>query len=197
MNLMVERSTSLDRPPAIILPIAGGFPENGHAAAFPNPEAKDQHMSKIQIICSKPGIRRNGIEHPAQAVYDAGHWTEEQLAAFRADPAFIVQEAAGSAVSSDDILAAVNARVEIERRKLQDSFNQAVADAVAEKLADTKAEHDNSIDALGKKLQAAEVRLGDLEAHIAKDAEIIKGHVETIADMKKTIAASAGGGQKK
>lgn len=156
-------------------------------------------MSKIQIICSKPGIRRNGVEHPAQAVYDAGRWTEEQLAAFRADPAFIVQEVAGKAVevSSADIEQAVKDRVEIERKKLEDSFNKAVADAVAEKLADTKAEHDNVIDALGKKLQAAEVRVGDLEAHIAKDAEIIKGHVETIADMKKTIAASAGGGQKK
>ncbi len=121
-------------------------------------------MSKIQIICSKPGIRRNGIEHPAQAVYDAGHWTEEQLAAFRADPAFIVQEAAGSAVSSDDILAAVNARVEIERRKLQDSFNQAVADAVAEKLADVKANHDNAMDELGKKLKAAEEKVAALES---------------------------------
>lgn len=121
-------------------------------------------MSKIQIICSKPGIRRNGVEHPAQAVYDAGHWTEEQLSAFRADPAFIVQEAAGSAVSSDDILAAVDARVEIERQKLQDSFNQAVADAVAEKLADTKAELDNAIDALGKKLKKDEEEVAMLKA---------------------------------
>lgn len=129
-------------------------------------------MSKIQIICSKPGIRRNGVEHPAQAVYDAGHWTEEQLSAFRSDPAFIVQEAAGSAVSSDDILAAVDARVEIERQKLQDTFNQAVADAVAEKignavtekLADAKAEHDNAMDALGKKLKAAEDEVATLKA---------------------------------
>lgn len=156
-------------------------------------------MSKIQIICSKPGIRRNGVEHPAQAIYEPGHWTDTELKAFRADPAFIVQEAAGSTVevSSADIEQAVTVRVEIERQKLQLSFNQAVSDAVAEKLANTKAEHDNAIDALGKKLKAAEGRVGDLEAHIAKDAEIIKGHVETIADMKKTIAASAGGGQKK
>lgn len=123
-------------------------------------------MSKIQIICSKPGIRRNGIEHPAQAVYDAGHWTEEHLAAFRADPAFIVQEVAGKAVevSSAAIEQAVNARVEIERKKLQDSFNKTVADAVAEKLADTKAEHDNAIDALGKKLKKAEEEVAVLKA---------------------------------
>lgn len=145
-------------------------------------------MSKIQIICSKPGIRRNGIEHPAQAVYDAGHWTEEQLAAFRADPAFIVQEAAGSAVSSDDILAAVNARVEIERRKLQDSFNRAVADAVAEKLADTKAEHDNAIDALGKKLQAAEVEIAALKSAQANGSENQQPDAEAggAGDGKKT-----------
>ncbi|KQY45348.1 hypothetical protein ASD46_09525 [Rhizobium sp. Root491] len=128
-------------------------------------------MSKIQIICSKPGIRRNGIEHPAQAVYDAGHWTEEQLAAFRADPAFIVQEAAGSAASSDDISAAVSARVEIERRKLQESFNQAVADAVADKLADAKANHDNAMDELGKKLKAAEGKVAALEAAQAAASE--------------------------
>lgn len=123
-------------------------------------------MSKIQIICSKPGIRRNGIEHPAQAVYDAGHWTEKELAAFRADPAFIVQEVAGKAVevSSAAIEQAVNARVEIERQKLQDSFNKTVADAVAEKLADTKAEHDNAIDALGKKLKKAEEEVAVLKA---------------------------------
>lgn len=156
-------------------------------------------MSKIQIICSIPGLRRNGVVHPAQETYEPGHWTEGQLKAFEADPAFIVQEVHGKAaeVSSADIEQAVKARVDIERKKLEDSFNKAVADAVAEKLAETKAGHDNAIDALGKKLEASQVRVVDLEAHIAKDAEIIKGHVETIADMKKTIAASAGGGQKK
>ncbi|UXS52587.1 hypothetical protein FY148_07965 [Agrobacterium tumefaciens] len=123
-------------------------------------------MTKIQIICSKPGIRRNGAEHPAQAIYDAGHWTEKQLDAFRADPAFIVQEVTGKAVelSSADIEQTVNARVEIERQKLQESFNQTVTDAVAEKLADTKAAHDNAIDALGKKLQAAETEIATLKS---------------------------------
>ena len=156
-------------------------------------------MSKIQIICSIPGLRRNGVAHPAQKTYEPGHWTEDQLEAFKADPAFFVQELADNAVevSSADIENAVITRVEIERRKLEDSFNKAVADAVAEKIAETKAAHDNAIDALGKKLEASQVRVGDLEAHIAKDAEIIKGHVETITNMKKTIAASAGGGQKK
>ncbi|WP_425646080.1 hypothetical protein [Agrobacterium leguminum] len=130
-------------------------------------------MSKIQIICSKPGIRRNGIEHPAQAVYDADRWTTKELDAFRADPAFIVQEVAGKAVevSSAAVEQAVNARVEIERKKLEDSFNRTVADAVAEKLADTKAEHDNAIDALGKKLQAAEAEIATLKFAQANGSE--------------------------
>lgn len=130
-------------------------------------------MSKIQIICSKPGIRRNGIEHPAQAVYDADRWTTKELDAFRADPAFIVQEVAGKAVevSIAAIEQAVNARVEIERKKLEDSFNRTVADAVAEKLADTKAEHDNAIDALGKKLQAAEAEIATLKSAQATGSE--------------------------
>ena len=126
-------------------------------------------MSKIQIICSKPGIRRNGVEHPAQAVYDAGRWTDKELKAFRADPAFIVLEAAGGASASDDIKLA--ALVEIERKKLEAGFNKAVSDAVAEKLADTKAEHDNAIDALGKKLQAAEAEVATLKSAQATGSE--------------------------
>ncbi len=145
-------------------------------------------MSKIQIICSKPGIRRNGIEHPAQAIYEPGRWTDKELDAFRADPAFIVQEAAGGAVSSDDILAVVAARVEIERRKLQDSFNKAVADDVAEKLADAKANHDNAMDELGKKLKAAEEKVVVLEAAQATGSENQQPDAEAggAGDGKKT-----------
>lgn len=147
-------------------------------------------MTKIQIICSKPGIRRNGAEHPAQAIYDAGHWTEKQLDAFRADPAFIVQEVTGKAVevSSADIEQAVNARVQIERQKLQDSFNQAVADAVSEKLAETKADHDNAIDALGKKLQAAETEIATLKSAQANGSENQQPDAEAggSGDGKKT-----------
>lgn len=126
-------------------------------------------MSKIQIICSKPGIRRNGVEHPAQAVYDAGRWTEKELEAFRADPAFIVLEAADSTSASDDIKLA--ALVEIERKKLEASFNKAVADAVAEKLADAKANHDNAMDELGKKLLAAENEIATLKSAHANGSE--------------------------
>lgn len=130
-------------------------------------------MSKIQIICSKPGIRRNGIEHPAQALYDLDRWTKRELDAFRADPAFIVQEVSGTTVeaSTIDIEATIAARVEIERTKLQETFGTAVKDAVAEKLATAKAEHDNAMDALGKKLTAAENEIATLKAAQATGSE--------------------------
>lgn len=142
-------------------------------------------MSKIQIICSIPGIRRNGIEHPAQAIYEPGRWTENEIKAFEADPAFIVQEVHGKAaeVSSADIENALAARVEIERQKLQASFNQAVADAVAEKLADAKAEHDNAMDVLGKKLKAAEDKVAVLEA----------AHMQASASESHQSGTEAGG----
>ena len=142
-------------------------------------------MSKIQIICSKPGLRRNGKEHPASAIYDAGHWTEAQLDAFRADQLFVVQTvgAGGVELSGTDFDAAVAAKVEEAKTALQDTFNTTVANAVAEKLAMAKAEHDNAIDAAGKKLAAAEARVKELEAAAKKDAA-------SIADLAKKLAAA-------
>ena len=87
--------------------------------------------SKIQIICTKPGMRRNGIEHPASAIYAANHWSEDELKAFAADPSFIVQpvSSGGVLVESVDIEAAVVARVEVAKAALQADF-----DAAKEKL---------------------------------------------------------------
>lgn len=48
--------------------------------------------SKVTIICRNPGMYRNGVPHPARAVYEPGHWTSEQLQNFRDDPAFEVVE---------------------------------------------------------------------------------------------------------
>lgn len=127
-------------------------------------------MSKIQIICSIPGIRRNGIEHPAQAIYDAGRWSEKQLEAFRADPAFIVQEVSdgGTALSGSEfdtaVAAEVRKQVETITAGMQATFNNAVTTAVNEKLADIEVAHDNAMDALGKKLKAAEEKVAALEA---------------------------------
>lgn len=95
--------------------------------------------TKIQIICTKPGMRRRGVEHPLNATYDPDKWTAEDLDAFRADPAFIVQEIDDAAVvtKGDEFEKAVTAKVE-ERMKvitgqLQGSYQKAVDDAVAER----------------------------------------------------------------
>lgn len=96
---------------------------------------------KIQIICTKPGMRRRGVEHPLNATYDPDKWTAEDLDAFRADPAFVVQEIDDAAVvtKGDEFEKAVTAKVE-ERMtaisdQLQGSFAKAVEDAAAERVA--------------------------------------------------------------
>lgn len=127
-------------------------------------------MSKIQIICSSPGMRRHGIEHPASAIYSEDRWTEKQLEAFRADPAFTVLKVANGGVLAEggDIEAAVSARVNIAVEELQAKFAKAVSDQVAEKLdeAVTKAlkEPQEQISALRKELEAANGKVAELTA---------------------------------
>lgn len=122
-------------------------------------------MSQIQIICSKPGIRRNGIENPASAIYPADRWTPEQIQAFEADPAFIVQEVGSGGVKltgvdfDTAVAAEVQKQVEALTVALQTSFNAKVAEAASERLANLQADHDNTLDALGKKLDAAEAEI--------------------------------------
>lgn len=126
-------------------------------------------MPKIQIICSSPGIRRNGIEHPASAIYDADRWSDKQLQAFRDDPAFIVQEVAegGVKLSGKDSDAAVAAKVKEQVEKiaqgLQDTFETKVNEKVAEKLADATADHDKEITDLKAELAAAQTKVAELE----------------------------------
>ncbi|MBB3947220.1 hypothetical protein GGQ73_003186 [Rhizobium skierniewicense] len=127
-------------------------------------------MSQIQIICSKPGIRRNGIENPASAIYPADRWTPEQLQAFKADPAFIVQEVGSGGVKltgvdfDTAVAAEVQKQVEGITSALQTSFNAKVAEAATERVANLQADHDNALDALGKKLEAAEAEILILKA---------------------------------
>lgn len=133
-------------------------------------------MSHVQIICTKPGMRRNGIEHPASAIYGEGHWSETELEAFRADPSFIVQPVAreGVQVGNGDIEAAVEARVKIVSEELQAKFSKAVADQVAEKLDETvtKAlkEPQEQIATLRAELEAANGKVSALTA-AAEDAK--------------------------
>lgn len=126
-------------------------------------------MSKIQIICSSPGIRRNGIEHPASAIYDADRWSDKQLKAFRDDPAFIVQEVAegGVKLSGKDSDAAVAAKVKEQVEKiaqgLQDTFETKVNEKVAEKLAEATADRDKQITDLKAELAVAQTKVAELE----------------------------------
>lgn len=122
---------------------------------------------KIQIICTTPGMRRNGVKHPATAFYKEGHWTEEQLAAFRADPAFTVREVGeGENVQTEDdfqrrVNDAVQVLVEGKIAELQTAFDQAVAEKAKEKIEELQAEHDKVVVDLTAKLDAAAKAAGD------------------------------------
>ncbi len=138
-------------------------------------------MSKIQIICSSPGMRRHGIVHPSSAIYEAGRWTEDQIEAFKADPAFTVLKVAeaGVQVEGADIEAAVAARVKIAVDDLQARFDKAVEDKVAEKL-------DEATDKAVKEYQG---KLLDLQAELgAANKEITKLSAELKASAAKAGA---------
>lgn len=47
-------------------------------------------MSAVKIISRRPGFRRLGVEHPAEAVYAVDHWSADDLAVFEGDPNFTV-----------------------------------------------------------------------------------------------------------
>lgn len=111
-------------------------------------------MSKVQIICSAPGMRRNGIAHPASAFYPSDRWSEEQLAAFRADPAFVVREVSGDEPVTTEADFEGRVRAEVERlladraAELQRDFDAAVAAAAQERIEALTAAHDRELTAL-------------------------------------------------
>lgn len=123
-------------------------------------------MSKIQIICSSPGIRRNGVVHAATAIYEAGRWTEKELQAFRDDPAFLVQDVGqgGVQLSGDDFEAAVAERVTEQVTKLQDAlqvtFEAAVTEKAKERVERLQTEHAAAVATLDK-------QIGDLTSKLA------------------------------
>lgn len=129
---------------------------------------------KIQIICSSPGMWRNGIQHTASEFYPADRWSETELTRFRADPAFTVREVdetAENTMTDADFQLRVDAEVKRHVDALKDSleagFANAVKDAVTEKTAELKAGHDNAMDALGKQLKTANEAVEDLQAKLA------------------------------
>ncbi len=130
-------------------------------------------MTKIQIICTSPGMRRNGIAHPASAFYDEDKWTPKQMKAFDADPAFTVREideTAESVFTDTDFQLAVE--TEVQKRvmeqvsSLRASFKINVDEVVEEKMSALRSEHDSAIDGLGKQLTAATERATALQAQI-------------------------------
>jgi predicted HicB family RNase H-like nuclease len=150
-----------------------GFLKSGRSAtSFSKPEGKGT-MTKIQIICSSPGMRRNGIEHAASEFYEPGHWTETQLDAFRADPAFTVREAdeaVENTLSADDFNLKVDAEVArqvgLKTAALEKSFKKAVEEAVDDKVAKLKGEQETALDAIGKKLASAEASVAELQTKL-------------------------------
>lgn len=146
-------------------------------------------MSKIQIICTQPGIRRNGMQHPAEAIYPEGRWSETELEAFRADRAFVVLQVDGDGVKATDVAieAEVQRLVGLKLVDLQAGFDKAVKDAATEladdigvklkdalteidvlkdKLSTAQSEADNTVDQLGKKLAAAGDTISDLQKQL-------------------------------
>jgi hypothetical protein len=128
---------------------------------------------KIQIICSSPGMFRNGTRHPASAFYDEGHWSDQQLAAFQADPAFTIREVDDAAenvnTDADFALAVANEvdrQVAEKKSALQGSFDTAVKEAVADAVAAIKADAETASDDAAKQLKAANDKIADLEAQL-------------------------------
>lgn len=102
-------------------------------------------MAKIQIICSSPGMRRMGKVHPATAIYEADYWSDKEIAAFKADPAFTLREVSEvENVQTDDdfeirVANEVEARLTAKADELQRAFDQAVTDKAQERVDELEA----------------------------------------------------------
>lgn len=127
-------------------------------------------MSQIQIICTSPGMRRQGIVHTASAIYEEGHWTETQLQAFKDDPCFIVQPvgAGGVQLSGDDFDTAVAAKVSEQLATLQDAlqvtFDTAVAEKARERIEKLRIDHSVEVDALKADIAELTAKIATAEA---------------------------------
>lgn len=113
---------------------------------------------KFVVSCSRPGMRRNGKQHEAAATYDEKDWTEEQWAAFDADPAFTVTplEEAAADTSNPDAIKGLLAEIE----KLKSDHVQA--------LSKLRADQDNMMEAHGKALKAKDDEVSKLSARVAE-----------------------------
>lgn len=116
-------------------------------------------MSKkyIQIVCTVPGLRRNGVSHARVANYSVGDWTKEQLDAFKADPAFIVTEHDG------DLSTAQNSAIEQALQAQAAASNAAMAEAEAKLL-----ESQTVIGGLEKERDDLKAALASSEAEVTR-----------------------------
>lgn len=154
-------------------------------------------MSKIQIICTSPGMRRLGIAHPASEIYPAGRWSEVELKAFRADPAFTVRKVdeAESTASADDfeirVANEVDRRVATKVEELQRRFDQAVTDLVEEKVSDLKEAQAKHIEELEKNVTLAQAKMEELvkQLEAAAQAEAEKTEGTNAAELDATDAS--------
>jgi hypothetical protein len=128
-------------------------------AAVPQKSKQEPDMSdpKIQIICTSPGMRRNGVEHPASALYAPDRWSKKELDAFRADPNFVVREVSGAESTTTDADIELRIAAEVEKRlkdkadALQTSFETAVTEKAKERVEALEAK----VSELNAKLEAA------------------------------------------
>jgi rRNA maturation endonuclease Nob1 len=110
----------------------------------------------IQIICTSPGMRRNGQRHPASAFYPADHWDGEQMAAFARDPNFVVREVEDSENTQTDADFEMRVAAEVDKRvaEKEDALARAFDGAVSDKVAERISEFESKIVALEAKLKA-------------------------------------------
>lgn len=157
--------------------------------------------TKIQIICTRPGMRRHGVEHPDTAVYPLDRWTDEQLAAFRADPSFHVNEIDedGVVTRGDEFDKAVafevGRRVEAEAAKLQADFATAVTNAAAERTRQIQ----ERIDALEAEKagfpdmvkQAVDIAMADFDKATLEKLKAQQAEIESLKAAAKGRAKTS------
>jgi hypothetical protein len=158
-------------PPPALLPAGGGFSKSGQRLTRllktrPKQQEPDMSDPKIQIICTSPGMRRNGVAHPASALYAPDHWSKAALAAFQADPNFLVREVSGaeSVTTETDIELRIETEVEKRLKDKADALQTSFETAVTEKAKERVEALETTVSELTAKLEAANTALDAVTA---------------------------------
>ncbi len=139
---------------------------------------------KITIICSRPGMRRAGMAHPAKASYASGHFTDDQLAVLKNDPNFQVLEGEPETAAAFDLEASLtDALTEIG------TLEAKLADKAAAEETAIKAKEQavSEIAALKDLVTSKDAEIAELKADAAKSANEMKS---LEAKLKKFETAS-------